>query len=259
MKKSLGNKKHHLISSRRAFLINALKAGLFGLGTSGHLAQAAFLSRSYGKLKQGKSFYKIKGQVKINGQLANMKSIVKDNDRVETVGNSKAIFVVGQDAFLLQANTKLQLQAKKKTNRKINPSQSTIDSRTNINEGMIVDTLRLITGAVLTVFGKTSHTLKTPNASIGIRGTGVYAEVEADRTYLCTCYGTVDIASSIDSTSKETVQTNHHESPRYIYSQGEDGKLIQPAKVKNHSDLELTILEELVGREPPFLEDGVSY
>jgi len=34
------------------------------------------------------------------------------------------------------------------------------------------------------------HHLKTPTATVGIRGTGLYVESQPDLTYVCTCYGT---------------------------------------------------------------------
>lgn len=181
----------------------------------------------------------------VNNKPATIDTIVRADDKIETGENSKAVFVVGQDAILLRSKSTLKLSPGKAKSKK--------------DDGFVVETLRLITGSALTVFGKTNHQLKTPTASMGIRGTGVYAEVEQDRTYLCTCYGVVDIASNTDPDSLETVKTRHHESPRYIYAKGEQGKLIQTAKVKNHTDQELIMLEALLGREPPFVDDDSGY
>lgn len=57
--------------------------------------------------------------------------------------------------------------------------------------------------------------------------------------------------SKKDLTIKETVKTNHHDEPRYIYSKK---NIIVKAPVINHTDLELIMLEELVLREPPFID-----
>ncbi len=60
--------------------------------------------------------------------------------------------------------------------------------------------------------------LELPTATIGVRGTGVYAEPGARRSYYCNCYGTAEIVSSADPAETLTVQTAHHESPVYIYA-----------------------------------------
>jgi hypothetical protein len=94
-------------------------------------------------------------------------------------------------------------------------------------------------------------TIRTPTSTIGIRGTAVYVEAEAARTYACVCYGEADLASSADPAARETVRTSHHEQPRYILGAGAPQMLIG-APVINHTDAELVMLENLVGRWPPF-------
>ena len=47
--------------------------------------------------------------------------------------------------------------------------------------------------------------MTTKNASIGIRGTGVYMESDPEQTYFCTCYGPADVTATDDPTSQETV------------------------------------------------------
>jgi len=241
---------------RRKFLIKALRAGLYTAGLSSPLVQAGFFGSTPEKLPSGKSFYKIEGKVNVNGKLATEDTLVTANDTVETIGDSKAIFVVGQDAFVLKKKSKLKLSGKDKFKKRLKKN----DRKTAATEdNMVVDSLRLVTGGVLTVFGKTGHKVKTVNASIGIRGTGVYFESEADRSYVCTCYGVTDIQSDGDPDSNEIIRSKHHDAPRYILSNAENGKRIIPAPFKNHSDLELMLLEELVGRTPPFSVSGDNY
>lgn len=91
-------------------------------------------------------------------------------------------------------------------------------------------------------------------ATIGIRGTAAYVEDMGERSYVCTCYGVADIAAADDPAVRETVRTKHHDEPRYVYPAGAAQRIV-PAPVINHSDAELVLLESLVGREPPFLED----
>jgi hypothetical protein len=62
----------------------------------------------------------------------------------------------------------------------------------------------------------------------------------------------VDIASNSDPASKETIISLHHDAPRYITKDGKSGALITPAPMKNHTDEELILVEQIVGRTPPF-------
>lgn len=89
-----------------------------------------------------------------------------------------------------------------------------------------------------------------PTATLGIRGTAIYAEADPVRSYLCTCYGTVDIQATSNPLQQETVITKRHDAPRYIYASGV--RLIEKAPVINHTDDELFMLEALVGRMPEF-------
>jgi len=77
-------------------------------------------------------------------------------------------------------------------------------------------------------------------------------ESDPEQTYFCTCYGTVDMSARNDRASRETIKTTHHDNPRYILGKGAAGKLIRPAPFVNHTDMELTLIETLVGRTPPF-------
>ena len=225
---------------RRAFLIRALAAGLYAAGGS---AAADFLGRVPERLKPGRSFYRQEGRVLVNGRPADETTVVGPDAVIETDKGGRAIFAVGDDAFLLRGGGKVELKAN--------------------DDGLLVETMRLISGGLLTVFGRRPHKVTTPVATIGIRGTGVYAEAEADRSYVCTCYGVTEIAAAADPTVRETIRSRHHDAPRYIYGGGDDGYgeggRIVAAPFKNHTDLELMLLEELVGRTPPFSVAGDNY
>jgi hypothetical protein len=173
----------------------------------------------------------VKGEVLLNGKQAAAGAAMKPGDSVVTGRDSSAVFVLGRDAFLMRENSELR----------------------TAGSGVLVDSLRITTGKLLSVFGNGRRNITTPTATIGIRGTGIYVEAEAERTYVCTCYGLVDLQANNMREAKETVNTTHHDAPRYILAQGEMPiRMIVPAPVINHSDAELTMLEALVGRTPPF-------
>lgn len=219
--------------ARRLFLIRALQAGAYAL--AGHLLPATAFAGALGRvpreLPPGQSIYDMRGQVLVNGQPAAMNTQIGANDHIETSGDGQLIFIVGKDAFLMRGNSKLELSG---------------------DQGVLVSGLRLLSGALLSVFGKRQHQFSTPTATIGIRGTGLYVEAEPDYSYVCTCYGTTDLAAVGDTASQETIVSRHHDAPRYIYADGVSGKRIRSAPFKNHTDMELALIEALVGRTPPF-------
>ena len=136
-----------------------------------------------------------------------------------------------KDAFLLRENTTIKLNHHKKKKRIVG--------------------FEIYNGGILSVFSKKERRLRTPSAIIGIKGTAAYLEVDKEKSYICTCYGTSLIRLKKDLNIKEIVKTNHHDEPRYIYS---DKNIIEQAPIINHTDLELIMLEELVLREPPFID-----
>ena len=180
----------------------------------------------------------INGEVLINGRPAKLGAALKPGDNVATAAGSSAVFVVGRDAYLIREKSELFTAGGQ----------------------ALAGALRLVTGKLLSVFGRGSRRISTPTATIGIRGTGIYIEAEAERTYVCTCYGLVDLKASNMPEARETVRTTHHDAPRYIHAHGEMPiKMIEVAPVINHTDAELIMLEALVGRVPPFVGAGVEY
>ncbi len=222
---------------RREFLLRALAAGWLVGGGSGP-ALAGALGEVPARLPADRSIFRLSGEVWVNGQPADTTTRIGVEDQVRTGRNSHLVAVVGADAFILRGNSELQLGAARNAKR----------------------FFRLVSGALLTVFGPRDDgvDLNAPTVTVGIRGTGVYAEVEPDRTYLCTCYGTTLLNATADANVSETVQAQHHDG-RYIYARPVNGKLIETAPFINHSDLELMMLEALVGREVPFALGDKDY
>ncbi len=186
------------------------------------------------KLPDNKSIFELQGTVTVDGVTANMGTFIKADAKVTTASNSYIIFKVGKDAHILRENSTLQLEGR----------------------NVLESGLYLLSGKILSVFGKRDgqqkkHTLRTSTATIGIRGTGVYAESAPDRSYLCTCYGHTEISANAQPDQSETIVSKHHDAPRFILKDPENKKLIIPAPVFNHTDEELILIEALVGRESP--------
>jgi hypothetical protein len=176
----------------------------------------------------------IAGSVKVNGKPATRKTRVRPGDVVETGPKSKVVFVIGQDAFLLREQSRLNLDKSK------------------AGKEAVISGLRLLTGALLAVFGKGPRTIETATATAGIRGTGVYIEASPTETYFCTCYGEVELRDKARTVRKLVVSGYH--TPNMIYAQMVGGKMMAPAEVKDHTDDELVMLDKLVGRTSPIVE-----
>jgi hypothetical protein len=214
---------------RRGFLLKALAAGLLAAGGIPG-ASAQFFGRRPQKMPAGQSIYETAGAVTVNGQPATAATRITAGDRVETGAGAQLVFVVGADAFIMRENSRLELGG----------------------SNFVVNTMRLATGALLSVFGKgTPKRVTTPTSTVGIRGTGLYVESEPERSYVCNCYGEIQIAAPDDPNITERIVSKHHDAPRYVLKAGV-ARRIQPAPFINHTDLELTLIESLVGRTPPF-------
>lgn len=207
---------------RRAFLLKALAAGLLAWSGS---AGAQFLGRRPQPLPAGRSVYEATGEVTVDGQPAVPGTRIGAAARIVTGPGAQLIFVVGSDAFIQRQNSRVELAG----------------------SGFVVNTLRVATGALLSVFGRGAKRVVTPTSTVGIRGTGLYVESEPDRSYVCTCYGDVNIATAADERVAERIVSKHHDAPRYVTKDR-----IQPAPFINHTDVELALIEALVGRTPPF-------
>jgi hypothetical protein len=227
----------NLDDPRRRLLVQALATGLLGVALSPKEIQAALLGDVPKTLPAGRSIYFLDGDVKVNSVSATIDTKIGPNDTVETGSNGRIVFVVGKDSFMMRNNSKMVLKG----------------------SGTLLDSMLLLGGRVLSVFGKGKHQLRTPTAIVGIRGTGVYTEVDPEETYFCTCYGVTDIGSTIDKNAKETVSATHHDKPLFILAKASKGEHIRPAGFRNHTDEELMILEAIVGRTVPFNFSGAEY
>ena len=176
--------------------------------------------------------HELDGEVLVNGRLASKANEVRALDVIKTGPGGRLVLVMGKDAFLIRANSEVEILGKPRT--------------------VLLTGLRMLTGALLGVFGKGGpRQLLTATATAGIRGTGVYVEASPQRTYFCTCYGTVEIEDQ-HRTEKRLVVSGYH-SPNIIHAEMTDGKMMQKAEFINHTDEELVMLEKLVGRKPPFV------
>lgn len=209
--------------ARRDFMLQALSLGAV-LG--GSVWPKSLLAATAG----GRSVHRIQGEVLVNGRRIDGGASIRASDSIKTGSNSYLVTRVGDHAFLIRENSVLEMTG-----------------------DAALRGLRLVSGKMLGLFAPQGKgepiKVRTVTATIGIRGTAVYAEAHPDRTYLCTCYGSTELASVIDPQAIETITSKHHDAPRWIVATPEKGQYILPAPVINHTDDEIVVLGTLLGRK----------
>ena len=203
------------------------------LAAGGAAALGNLVSQALAKGDIPPGVNRLEGTASVNGRPAQVGTPIQLGDRISTGRASQAVIVLGKDAFLLRAQTTIEVKG---------------------SEGVLRDML-VSTGRVLSVFSQKPVAIKAANASIGIRGTGAYIEVNPDSVYFCLCYGEA-LVEGPGMAGAKLVQTQHHEQPLLLRDEGGIMR-VEPGPFQNHSDAELVLLESLCGREPPFMKGGM--
>jgi hypothetical protein len=168
------------------------------------------------------------GDARLNGAALRPEQTIQTGDDITTGPGSSLVFVIGNSALRVRQNSRLAVER--------GPSL------------FAISVLRLVSGGVASVWGQGARRqIVTPTLTAGIRGTGVYAEVQPDRggrSYLCNCYGVVDLANGADSV---TSRSEYHQG-FWGEAQPVNGRLLTPAPAINHTDEELEALGRLVSQ-----------
>jgi len=218
--------RHPAVSANRRHLLRLLAGGGLALASVPGLIRSVLAAGTSPERRQG--IYRLEGQVRFNGQARQVGDRLSLPLEVVSGDKSLAVFVIGEDAWLVRPNSRLTLTGKEKSPER-------------------VADIKLATGGLLSVFGKGEVALATRIAVAGVRGTGVYMESWEKRDYICLCYGWIQLQPTGRPDLVEKFRTTHHESPRFIYPDR-----MEPAPLINHTDDELILLEGLTGRVPPF-------
>ena len=173
-----------------------------------------------------------RGDVQVNGRRLGPDGVIQTGDRIQSGPGSTLGFTINRDAFLIRPNSDITL--------------------TRGASLFVADGLRLFTGAVISVFGRTNHTRQViaPTVTAGIRGTGFYLEAKPESTYFCTCFGVIDLSAA--NGARETVTSTHHSARRIVAAPAGTAAIVQ-APMENHEDTELDQLSALVGQRTPWL------
>lgn len=184
-----------------------------------------------GRVLAAASVHQLVGKVRVNGKLASNTTVIKAGDKISVPRGGSIAVSIGEDAFLLRGGSKLE---------------------TTAGDNAAITGLRLVTGAMLAVFGKRQKPtyISSAVATIGIRGTAVYLSLQPHRMYGCTCYGDTDVQIEGSSFVEKISATHHH--PYEIAPNEENTMAMRAMPIKDHTDDELRMLESLVGRKPGF-------
>ncbi|MBF0183321.1 MAG: hypothetical protein HQM06_02880 [Magnetococcales bacterium] len=188
------------------------------------------LSRKGNASEWQQGIRRLQGELLVDGQPAMPGTRIYPGQTVASGADSRTVLVMGQDAFLLGERSKV-----------------TFDAANPADERQHSPGLTLHHGRLLSVFGSGKKNLKLPSASIGIRGTGIFLQSEAQEDYLCLCYGKADLHLLGSETYQEFLDSKHH-TARWLAA----GRPVRPGNLVNHNDEELFMLEALTGRVPSF-------
>lgn len=176
----------------------------------------------------------LSGKVYINSEVATLNSTIRSGDLVTTSHNGRISFSIDGDAFLLKERTSLKV---------------------GTEESSVINLLRLFTGKLLSVFEKGRHReIVTSTATIGIRGTACFLNVQPKQTYYCNCYGKTELRAE---NIKEEFEATHHNAHQLDFD-GMHLMGMEVMKVIYHTDDELRQLESYVGRVPVFDQTGTT-
>ncbi len=183
---------------------------------------------SAAQAQQRSNIVELVGDAQLNGQRLLPGHTIQSGDAIHTGPGSSLIFVLGASSFKVRQNTRM-----------------VVERGASLN---LVSVLRLLTGAVVSVWGKGgTRRIVTPTVTVGIRGTGTYTEVLPEqhyRSYFCNCFGTVDVQAGADKTVS---QSDYHQS-FWAEPTPMGGRLLRSAKAINHTDEELEYLARLVNQ-----------
>ena len=165
----------------------------------------------------------------MNREFANVGTAIQPGDRVTVAHGGSLSFTVGDDAYTLRGGTTMQLEP----------------------EGnLLVRGLRLLSGAVLGVFGSGEKTIRTRTATIGIRGTGLYLDTAPGKTYFCTCYGETELR--VQGMQSKILTAEHHNAIMIDTPESGENEIHNMAGFEYHTDDELRAAEALQNRTVPF-------
>jgi hypothetical protein len=171
----------------------------------------------------------VDGDVTANGQLAEAGDVLPGKTVLKT-GPKAEIEVIfdGKNIFRLGPNTVAEVDF------------SQLNKSVVLKTGAFTSVLKQLAR----VAGSASFTLRAPQVNAGIRGTSFHVESDGNRTYFCTCNGSVVLDDG--TVADEVTLTNAHHGAR-VFTKQDDGTVkVTPAGIEGHSDASVESLAQKI-------------
>ena len=169
--------------------------------------------------------YDFKGPVLINGKLASKSSPITFGDEIITGSRGRISLRLDGNVYRVGNRSHLKLPETTKN-----------------------FTLNFFFGSVLAVFrSDTPKTIQTLTSVLGVRGTGLYLNVDSEQTFLCTCYGDIEFKDKENEGNVRHIHGEYHN----IVALNHQTRTFSTQAMKGHKTSDLFELEALANRTPP--------
>jgi len=179
---------------------------------------------------QGGKVVYVDGEATANGRLIETGDLLSGPVVLKTgPGAVLEVVFAGKNIFRLGSDTVIRVDF------------SELKKSVHVEQGSFTSVLKKL--AKLT--GSDAFVLRTPTVTAGVRGTSFHVIVEANRSYFCTCNGSVALE---DGTPADAIElTNAHHGAR-IYTKGTDGVVrVTSGGLEGHTDASIETLAHRIG------------
>lgn len=170
------------------------------------------------------------GEVTANGRLAETGDVLSGPTVLKTgKGAVLEVIFAGKNIFRLGPNTVAQVDF------------SLLKKTVTLEKGAFTSVLKKLAQ----ISGSSSFVLKTTTTNAGVRGTSFHVTADENRTYFCTCNGSVDLEDPVGG--HQVALTNAHHGSR-IFTKAADGTVqVESGGMEDHTDASIETLAQRIG------------
>ncbi|MGE4232018.1 MAG: FecR domain-containing protein [Bacteriovoracia bacterium] len=180
----------------------------------------AFASEPYGKVLE------VMGVVESGTRVLKVGDPIFAGDMIKTSKGGSAKLLIDND-IAVKVGPETEFLVENKGTKK---------TSVTVYVGMLMSKVRSL------VKDKVDYEVKTPNATMGVRGTTFFVkQMPKKPTFLCVCEGKVDLAWK---KGKTQITTKHHDSPKWVFPTS--AKLVPGGMGKDHNDQDAVALAKFL-------------
>lgn len=230
--------------SRRKFLKGAAAAGL--VAASAPLSGLGSFARANAEDKPFAVLQKFTGEVLINGKAAVAKDPISAGDSVRTGKNSTAwVLIQGTAITMIKHLSNVIISGPLDKNG----APAGRGAALTIHSGAALNYIHA---------NKKSpypYSIKTAAVVAGVRGTTFFVEIfDETRTYVCDCFGNLELTSAAAPKVVKKLTTEHHTALLIGQEGSDEDELMKPAGLLHHTDEEIAdmknVFEDATGLKP---------